>query len=101
MGLESAYNATGTIIDVISDAQRRYTNVEIKRSLFYLLTVGSAVHSLFDMLIWYLMACFCFRPGGGFKVTIFLYNIIFHQTGCIIYEKRRVGLARCTRCMQH
>ena len=72
IGLESTYNATGTVADFVSDVQQRYTHVEIKPSMFYLLTVGCFIHSTFDMVIWYLMACFCFRPGGGFKVNIFI-----------------------------
>lgn len=32
--------------------------------MVFLLTVGSFLHSAFDMMIWYMMACFCFRPGG-------------------------------------
>ena len=38
--------------------------IELTQNMIYLLTVGSFMHSTFDMLIWYLMACFCFRPGG-------------------------------------
>lgn len=32
--------------------------------MVFLLTVGSFLHSAFDMTIWYLMACYCCRPGG-------------------------------------
>mmetsp|Transcript_19881 Transcript_19881/g.35745 ORF Transcript_19881/g.35745 Transcript_19881/m.35745 type:complete len:236 (+) Transcript_19881:284-991(+) len=32
--------------------------------MVFLLTVGSFLHSMFDISIWYLMACFCCRPGG-------------------------------------
>lgn len=32
--------------------------------MVFLWTVGSFLHSTFDMLIWYLAACACFRPGG-------------------------------------
>mmetsp|Transcript_22582 Transcript_22582/g.48885 ORF Transcript_22582/g.48885 Transcript_22582/m.48885 type:complete len:345 (-) Transcript_22582:7779-8813(-) len=59
------YDATGKLAEV----QQKYTNVELQQSVVFLLTVGSFTHSMFDMLIWYLMACFCFRPGGGFKVN--------------------------------
>ena len=65
IGLESVYNATGTVTEnVVSAIQRRYGKFELTQNMIYLLTVGSFMHSTFDMLIWYLMACFCFRPGG-------------------------------------
>jgi hypothetical protein len=65
IGLESVYNATGTVTDnVISAIQQRYSKFEVTQNMIYLLTIGSFLHSTFDMLIWYLMACFCFRPGG-------------------------------------
>lgn len=64
-GLESVYNATGTVTEnVVSAIQRRYGEFELTQNMIYLLTIGSFMHSTFDMLIWYLMACFCFRPGG-------------------------------------
>lgn len=65
---ESAGGAVNQVYDVtgaIAEYQRRYTNVELEQSMIFLLTVGSFVHSVFDMSIWYLMACFCFRPGGA------------------------------------
>ncbi|KAL3798448.1 hypothetical protein ACHAW5_007400 [Stephanodiscus triporus] len=64
-GAWDAYNATASaVVGAISDV----TTVDVDRSAFYLLTIGSFVHSTFDMTIWYLMACFCFRPGG-FKIN--------------------------------
>ena len=65
---ESAGGAVNQVYDVtgkIAEYQRQYTNVELEQSMIFLLTVGSFVHSVFDMSIWYLMACFCFRPGGA------------------------------------
>lgn len=54
------YNVTGEV----SDIQYRYTHVQLEQSMLFLWTVGSFLHSAFDMLIWYLAACACFRPGG-------------------------------------
>lgn len=59
------YDVTGKVAEM----QQKYTNIELQQSMVFLVTVGSFTHSAFDMLIWYLMACFCFRPGGRFKVT--------------------------------
>jgi len=55
------YDATGKL----TSFSQKYTSVELKQSMVFLLTVGSFLHSTFDMCIWYLMACFCFRPGGA------------------------------------
>ncbi|KAL3797822.1 hypothetical protein HJC23_006860 [Cyclotella cryptica] len=54
------YNVTGEV----SEIQYRYTHVQLEQSMLFLWTVGSFLHSAFDMLIWYLAACACFRPGG-------------------------------------
>lgn len=54
------YNVTGEVIEV----QSRYTKVQLEQSMLFLWTVGSFLHSAFDLLIWYLAACACFRPGG-------------------------------------
>lgn len=54
------YNATGEL----AEFQEQYTNIEVEQNFLFLLTVGSFIHSVFDMSIWYLMACFCCRPGG-------------------------------------
>jgi len=43
------------------------TSIEVDQSLLFLWTVGSFLHSAFDLLIWYLAACQCFRPGGIFS----------------------------------
>lgn len=56
------YDQAGNISEAISDQ----TSIEVEQSLFFLWTVGSFLHATFDMLIWYLTACACFRPGGGF-----------------------------------
>ncbi|KAL7547149.1 hypothetical protein ACHAWF_010460 [Thalassiosira exigua] len=64
---EKAGGAVNLIYDItgkVTEAQQKYTNIEIQQSLVFLVTVGSLLHSMFDMVIWYLMACFCFRPGG-------------------------------------
>eukprot|EP00985_Skeletonema_marinoi_P030253 scaffold31227_cov139-Skeletonema_marinoi.AAC.9 len=58
------YEQTGKLSDAIS--QR--TSIPVEQSLFFLWTVGSCLHSAFDLLIWYLAACSCFRPGGVFSV---------------------------------
>jgi hypothetical protein len=58
--VNGVYNITGQVVD----AQYRYTHVELETSMVFLWTVGSFLHSVFDMLIWYLAACACFRPGG-------------------------------------
>jgi len=58
-GVNYIYDATGQISEAVSSS--RYT---VEQGLFFLLTVGSFVHSCFDMLIWYLLACACFREGG-------------------------------------
>eukprot|EP00984_Skeletonema_dohrnii_P015911 scaffold6987_cov128-Skeletonema_dohrnii-CCMP3373.AAC.5 len=55
------YEQTGKLSDAIS--QR--TSIQVEQSLFFLWTVGSGLHSAFDLLIWYLAACSCFRPGGA------------------------------------
>lgn len=73
LGDESAPAAVNDIYDVAgkaADFQESITHLEIKQSMLFLFTVGSFVHSTFDMLIWYLMACFCFRPGGGLRVRL-------------------------------
>ena len=54
------YNTTNQVGEI----QARYTHVELQQSMVFLWTVGSFLHSTFDMLIWYLAACACFRPGG-------------------------------------
>lgn len=67
LGSENAGGAVNYVYDTtgkLAEIQQRYTNIELEQSLVFLLTVGSFLHSFFDMLIWYLMACFCFRPGG-------------------------------------
>mmetsp|Transcript_10972 Transcript_10972/g.20095 ORF Transcript_10972/g.20095 Transcript_10972/m.20095 type:complete len:359 (+) Transcript_10972:122-1198(+) len=58
--VNNVYEATGKL----AVFQQKFTNVELQQSMVFLLTVGSFLHSTFDMSIWYLMACFCFRPGG-------------------------------------
>ena len=58
--VNAVYNVTGQLVE----AQYRYTQVELEQSMVFLWTVGSFLHSVFDMLIWYLSACACFRPGG-------------------------------------
>mmetsp|Transcript_1904 Transcript_1904/g.4137 ORF Transcript_1904/g.4137 Transcript_1904/m.4137 type:complete len:345 (+) Transcript_1904:219-1253(+) len=54
------YNATGHLAEI----QEGYTNVQLQQSMVFLWTVGSFLHSSFDMLIWYMTACACLRPGG-------------------------------------
>mmetsp|Transcript_35750 Transcript_35750/g.86297 ORF Transcript_35750/g.86297 Transcript_35750/m.86297 type:complete len:360 (+) Transcript_35750:135-1214(+) len=64
---ENAGDAVNAVYDVTGKAaefQQRYTKIELQQSMLFLITVGSFLHSMFDMLIWYLMACFCFRHGG-------------------------------------
>lgn len=58
--VNTVYNITGQVVDT----QYRYTKVELDDSMVFLWTVGSFLHSCFDILIWYLAACACFRPGG-------------------------------------
>lgn len=58
-GVNAIYDATGQISEAVSSS--KYT---VEQGLFFLLTVGSFVHSCFDILIWYLLACACFREGG-------------------------------------
>lgn len=58
--VNAVYNITGEVVE----AQYRYTHVELEQSMVFLWTVGSFLHSCFDILIWYLSACACFRPGG-------------------------------------
>ena len=60
----------------LAEYQQQYTNIELQQGVVFLVTVGSSLHSMFDFLLWYLMACFCFRPGGrcqgeGSKVKVF------------------------------
>ena len=72
LGDENAPEAVNTIYDAAgkaADFQETITHLDLNQSMVFLITVGSFVHSAFDMLIWYLMACFCFRPGGGFRVS--------------------------------
>lgn len=71
LGNENAPDAVNAIYDAAgkaADFQKSITHLEIKQKMVFLITVGSFVHSAYDMLIWYLMACFCFRPGGGLGV---------------------------------
>lgn len=71
LGSEQAGEAVNVVYDAagkLAKFQQQYTNVEIEQAMVFLLTVGSFIHSTFDMLIWYSMACFCFRPGGRFEV---------------------------------
>lgn len=58
--MNAVYNITGQVVE----AQYRYTQIELEQSMVFLWTIGSFLHSVFDMLIWYLSACACFRPGG-------------------------------------
>lgn len=72
LGDENTPEAVNTIYDAAgkaADFQQSITHLEIQQSMVFLITVGAFVHSAYDMLIWYLMACFCFRPGGGFRVS--------------------------------
>lgn len=58
--VNQAYQYAGDLAEI----QQRYTSVELDQAMVFLLTVGSFLHSAFDTCIWYLMACFCCRPGG-------------------------------------
>lgn len=58
--VNTVYNVTGQVVE----AQYRYTRVELEQSMVFLWTIGAFLHSCFDILIWYLSACACFRPGG-------------------------------------
>ena len=51
----------------LSDAISQLTSIDVDESLLFLWTVGSFLHSTFDLLIWYLAACTCYRPGGIFS----------------------------------
>lgn len=51
----------------LSEAISQRTSIEVEQSLLFLWTVGSFLHSTFDLLIWYMTACACFRPGGVFS----------------------------------
>ncbi len=57
------YEQTGKLSEKISES----TSIEVEQSLLFLWTVGSFLHSAFDLLIWYLAACSCYRPGGIFS----------------------------------
>ena len=57
------YDHAGKLSDIISQE----TSIEIEQSMLFLWTVGSFLHSTFDLLIWYLTACACFQPGGIFS----------------------------------
>ena len=75
LGKEEAGDTVNYIYEItgrVADYQQNYTNIEFEQSMLFLVTVGSFIHSAFDMLIWYMMACFCFRPGGHFKVSFVL-----------------------------
>lgn len=70
LGQEEAGDAVNYIYDAtgrLAEFQKQYTNIDINQTVIFLVTIGSCIHSMFDMLIWYLMACFCFREGGKFK----------------------------------
>eukprot|EP00573_Skeletonema_grethae_P000117 CAMPEP_0201688220 /NCGR_PEP_ID=MMETSP0578-20130828/1973_1 /ASSEMBLY_ACC=CAM_ASM_000663 /TAXON_ID=267565 /ORGANISM="Skeletonema grethea, Strain CCMP 1804" /LENGTH=200 /DNA_ID=CAMNT_0048172451 /DNA_START=438 /DNA_END=1040 /DNA_ORIENTATION=- len=57
------YEQTGRLSEKISES----TSIEVEQSMLFLWTVGSFLHSAFDLLIWYLAACSCYRPGGIFS----------------------------------
>ena len=42
------------------------TTIAVTRGMVWLWTVGGVFHSLFDMLVWNIMACACCQPGGRF-----------------------------------
>lgn len=50
----------------LSETLSTHASIEVEQSLLFLWTVGSFLHSMFDLSIWYLTACACFRPGGFF-----------------------------------
>jgi len=64
------YDQTGKVSEKISQS----TSIEVDQSLFFLWTVGSSLHSIFDLSIWYLTACACYRPGGIFSQRPFCQN---------------------------
>jgi hypothetical protein len=74
---EQAGTAVNYIYDQagkLSEAITNRTSIEVEQSLLFLWTVGSFLHSTFDLLIWYLTACACFRPGGFFDQRAFCQN---------------------------
>ena len=80
------YNATGHLAEI----QQGYTKVQLQQSMVFLWTVGSFIHSSFDMLIWHLTACACLRPGGiceskgnKFCQNFGVYIAVLLVTGCI------------------
>ncbi len=64
------YDQTGKLSEKISQS----TSIEVDQSLLFLWTVGSPLHSIFDLSIWYLTACACYRPGGIFSQRPFCQN---------------------------
>ncbi|KAL9179779.1 hypothetical protein ACHAXT_007749 [Thalassiosira profunda] len=67
VGSEQAGQPVNFVYDVtgkFAEYQQQYTNIELQQSMVFLVTVGSFLHSTFDLGIWYLMGCMCFRPGG-------------------------------------
>jgi len=86
LGKEEAGDAVNYVYEItgaVADYQQKYTNIELEQTMVFLVTVGSFIHSAFDMLIWYMMACFCFRPGGHFKVSFVLLQ--YYSMFCISY----------------
>ena len=83
--INAVYNITGYVVD----AQYKYTQVQLEQSMVFLWTIGSFLHSTFDMLIWYIAACSCFRPGGitGRNITccqnIGLYTTVLVTVGMV------------------
>jgi hypothetical protein len=43
------------------------TTIDITAGIIWLWTVGGALHSVFDHLIWEVAVCSCFAPGGRFE----------------------------------
>ena len=64
------YDQTGKLSETIA----QHTSIQVEQSLLFLWTVGSCLHSMFDLSIWYLAACACFRPGGVFGQRPFCQN---------------------------
>lgn len=56
-----------SVNSTLTGSQGSDQQVTITYGMILLWTVGTSVHSIFDMTIWYMSACACCHPGGRFE----------------------------------
>ncbi|KAL7497073.1 hypothetical protein ACHAWT_008449 [Skeletonema menzelii] len=68
----------------LSESISQRTSIDVDQSLIFLWSIGSFLHSTFDLLIWYLTACACFRPGGIFSQRPWCQNCGLYLTVLLV-----------------